>query len=198
MRGSRISIQYEQCDGDILIGNGYRFAFTSKKKFNRFIADLNRFFSNTIIDLNHHLSDLQVQFRYYWPYFSKDRKSKNYFQTFQQYQAVKVEIATVDLLLDQMVDRSSRADGQIFIFLNALKISRSIRSICLRLGQIADARSDSHQKILLRNRHEAVNDLISRIERFGSDKRPIDNIEIVDRLSGTQSKISDINKSNIA
>lgn len=189
----RVSIQktYEQNQGQLRLGNGYLFYFSSKKKFNKFVADTNRFLTRKVIELNDFYARLYQLFRSYWPYYSKSARSASLYQITHHYNKASDSLDAVAQMLDQCIQRSSKRDGNMWAFIDVQKIADELKGVCFALKWMAGKRSDHHSKMLLTSYVEHLNSIINAVRDYGQESADDYNpsatarVKDIDNISNT-------------
>jgi hypothetical protein len=121
----------EKSEYVVRLGNGTCFKFRSEKATKRFLADTNRFLSETAFRLNQVLVELYQHGREVW-LVAPDFKIT----------AVQSEISSLEHNLKQAYDRAGWKSGNYFVFIDLLKFchrSKALIKVLLNVKKISQA-----------------------------------------------------------
>jgi hypothetical protein len=104
-------------DGQILIvlGNGYKFEFTQKKKADKFIVDTNKFLTDKMYLLNELHSELYTVYRRFWGYFFHNKENYSY-KIFRDENEIKECFRVSEQHLDNLWLQSNKPSANYVLF----------------------------------------------------------------------------------
>ena len=117
-------------DGQILIvlGNGYKFEFTQKKKADKFIVDTNKFLTDKMYLLNELHSELYTVYRRFWGYFFHNKENYSY-KIFREENEIKVCFRVSEQHLDNLWLQTNKPSANYVLFHEFGKTVRELINI---------------------------------------------------------------------
>lgn len=121
----------------IALGNGCIRYFSSKRKAEAFLGDLNRFLDFHLLEANELFIEVFSLYRRYWPYMESGKKADRS----QVERDSSRELRTVEEILDDMPRRSRTPSGTWWVFNDLSGVVSSLRKVLDGLEELLRSRS---------------------------------------------------------
>lgn len=150
---------------EIMLGNGVRVTFTSKRNLNQFIAETNRFLNQAIVNINLILIDCYREYRIMWFVSSNVHKG-----TKTNYEHIVADISenlkSCEMMLYKFGKHYAGSDDPYFGFIDILKAARYCMAAARKLEEFYKKRLDTQNHYTCGNIANRCQAMIHRIENY--------------------------------
>jgi hypothetical protein len=161
----------DSTDGQIVIilGNGYKFEFTQKRKADKFIADTNKFLTDKMHLLNELHSELYSVYRRFWGYFFHNRESYSY-KTYREENEIKLCFRNSEQHLENLWLQGKKQSSNYILFQEFRKSIREMININLKLAKIVENKKIAPEYIRLSHVLNMLQTTEYEINNYGSNQ----------------------------
>jgi hypothetical protein len=150
---------------DIVLGNGSRLNFSSKRALNQFMAETNRFLTQAIVNINMILIESYREYRIMWFVATNVHKG-----TKTNYERIAADISenlkSCEMMLYKFGKHYSGSDDPFFGFIDILKAARYCMEAARKLEQFHKKRNDTQNHYSCGNIANRCQAMISKIESY--------------------------------
>lgn len=150
---------------DLMLGNGLRLKFTSKRSLNQFIAETNRFLNRGLVNINLLLSDCYREYRLMWFISSNVHKGKktNYENIARE---ISENIKCCEIMLEKFGKHYWGSDDPFFSFIDMIKSARYCAAAARQMEQFHKARNNTHSLYNCQNIADRSLSMIAKLENY--------------------------------
>ena len=156
-------------DGQILIvlGNGYKFEFTQKRKADKFIVDTNKFLTDKMYMLNELHGELYTVYRRFWGYFFHNKENYSY-RIYRDENEIKDCFRASEQHLENLWLQSNKQSSNYILFQEFRKTTRELININLKLSKMIENKSIAPEAIRLSHLLSMLQTTEYEINNYGS------------------------------